>query len=135
MEEKIWGPFVDGLGMELTVKIHYRGLWRIETRVKKRPVSGKATMVIQIRNPKTNQVVDYSPEHSEICEGILEAMLQAELDNDSFVFKKGVYGVSTKRPTQVFDKISQAETKLREWRDKSVQSGLKPPPSGVEDFM
>jgi hypothetical protein len=124
--EKVWGPFTDGKGMELTVKIHYRGLWRIETKLLGKPIFGKATMVIQIRNPKTGEVVDYSPEHSEICDVIMEAMLQTELDNDTFMFDEGVYGKNSKRPTKIFEKIRQIEAKLLEWRKKAEEAGLSP---------
>jgi hypothetical protein len=132
-KEKIWGPFIDGLGMELTVKVHYRGLWEIETRELGKPIYGKATMVIQIRNPKTNEVVDYSPKHSEICDAILDAMLQAEVDNDTFIFKEGAYGPNSSRPTEVFKKINQAKTKLLEWTEKAAKAGLTPPAGTMKE--
>ena len=128
--EKTWGPFYDGKGMELTVKLHYRGLWRIETINRGNPVFGKATMVIQIRDPKRNIAVDYAPEHDEICDAILEAMLTAELDNDTYTFEKG-----ERRPTQIYSKINQIKLKLGEWEWKARQAGLKPPPDKLSEYF
>jgi hypothetical protein len=114
--DRTFGPFKDGTGQELTVRLHHRGIWKIDK------IPGKAIMVIILRNPKTNERADYAPKHDEVCEGILDAMLQAELDNDLFLFHNGVAG--KQRPTEIFRKIGRVQKKLNEWEQKAIRNGL-----------
>lgn len=114
-EKTVWKG-KDGFGMEFALKVRYRK-WRIDQ------VRGKALMIMEISNPRTEEVVDYCPTHKDICEGIVDTMLQLELENDLYTFEKGVLG--KRRSTQIFKKIRLVEEKLSQWREKALQQGLK----------
>lgn len=122
MQEKKLGTFRDGQGMELSPGFHHEGEWKIETKKTGKTVRGKAIMTIEIRDSKTNQVLDCSPSHDAICNGILEAILRVEFDNDTFTFENGVMGPH--RRTQIFNKIRQVQAKLNEWKQHAISAGL-----------
>ncbi|MGC8578322.1 MAG: hypothetical protein ACP5M7_10075 [Thermoproteota archaeon] len=112
--EKVVWRGKDGRGKEITIKINYRGKWRIDQ------TWGKAIMVIMIKDPKTGETVDYCPSYEDICKGILGGILQAELENDLYVFKQGDSGEEKRRPAQIFKKIEDIRKRLTEWWIKAL---------------
>jgi len=91
---------------------------------------GKATMVIALRDPRTGRELDYCPSHDDVCEGLLGAMLQAELENDLYTFRDA----RGRRPTQIFRKIRMLRRKLEEWRAEALSRGLAEAPGQGRRF-
>lgn len=105
--------FRDGLvGIEMVD----HGQWKIDD------VPGKTLCRMVVRIPQKGIAIDFVPSH-EFCERFIDGMLEAEHNNDTFIFENPK--VDDTRPMQFESKLKRLAKVLKKWQDRKLSPQMK----------
>ena len=105
---------------KLDVAISQTGEWKLDR------VLGKSILTLTISHKNNGNSLKYSPTHDEV-DMIMDKMLQAELENDCFVFPEPCKN-GKQRVTQIYSKIERCRRVLDKWEKIAIERlGYKKP--------